>query len=241
MNSGQNVRDNWKGQNKKTLDATKKRELSAAVEDQWPWHICPWAYMESMWPVFTCRTGFQVNKVTAVLCSGPWREETQGSSDATIVELASWYKHNVYGIGPIPVLDHWLFSLLVVASCQGNNEIIYCVIFEWAQNLTFQPSETSRVDNNISSKGSKVQHSDGISPFFLLTESQAPENAHGLPRLCATCSQHRSLREILEQDGTTTPAKVEALLHSAFAIEFGFFLFTLLKVQCVKSLRKCGI
>lgn len=161
----------------------KKRELGAAIEDQWPWHICPWAYMESMWPVFTCRTGFQVNKVTAVLCSGPWRQETQGSSDATIVELPSWYKHNVYGIGPIPVLDHWLFSLLVVASCQGNNEIIYCVIFEWAQNLTFHPS----------SKGSKVQHSDGISPFFfLLTESRAPENAHGLTRLCATCSQHRS-------------------------------------------------
>lgn len=74
------------------------------------------------------------------------------------------------------------------------------------KNLTFQPSETYRVDNNISSKGSKVQHYDGISPFFLLTESRAPENAHGLPRLCATCSQHRCLREIFEQQQLVSAA-----------------------------------
>lgn len=62
--------------------------------------------MESMRPVFTCRKGSQVNKVTAGLCYGPRSEETQGSSDATIVELPGGYKHNVYGIWPTPVLDH---------------------------------------------------------------------------------------------------------------------------------------
>lgn len=62
-------------------------------------------------------------------------------------------------------------------------------------------------DLQSSSKGSKVQHSDGISPFFfLLTESRAPENAHGLPRLRATCSQHRSLREFLEQQQLVSAA-----------------------------------
>lgn len=121
---------------------------------------------------------FQVNKVTAVqseysvFCSGPWKEETQESSDATAVELLEFTES---GFRPL-ITQFACFGL--VPKKQWTH-----LLHHLEMSAKFYVSAIWRFDNYI--RVSSINISMAQPPFHRLRAEYLNSNTSGLPQLYA--------------------------------------------------------